>query len=86
MLKAHGVAAHHSPSWFLYSRHAFDANANWKLIQSTLHDYLEGGLHWLKKRCEVDENDFWLLAQEEIKNEFEIQHHTKLLEATCNEL
>lgn len=85
-LRQHSFGGHASPSWFIYSRHGYDSNADWQLIQSTLHEYLNGGLQWLKQRCDIDKKNYWHLTQKEIKSEFEDKHHSKLLIATQNVL
>lgn len=85
-LRQHSFGGHASPSWFVYSKHNYDANADWEFIQSVFWEYLSSGLEWLSKNCNIDEEKFWLLAQEEIKNEFEIEHQCILMSAVRNAL
>ena len=73
-LRQHSFGGHASPSWFVYSRHGYDAEADWVTICSTFSDYLQGGLQWLKEQSNIDEDAYWQKAQEEIVGTFEPQH------------
>lgn len=85
-LRQHSFGGHASPSWFVYSKHNYDANADWDLIQSVFCEYLSSGLEWLSMVCDIDMEKFKLLAQEEIKGEFENEHQPKLLSVVQNAL
>lgn len=75
MLRQHSFGGHASPSWFVYSRHGYDAEVGWEMICSTFSDYLQGGLQWLKQQSEVEDEDYWEKVRKEITDTFEPRHH-----------
>jgi len=80
-LRQHSFGGHASPSWLLYSYHGDDFDVEWKIVKSTLNDYLEGGFQWLKEYGVYNECCYWRLAHDEIMMEFEVEHQLILLEA-----
>lgn len=78
-LCGHSDASYASPSWFVYSRRGYDSKANWATLTEIFKECLVGSLNWLRENFGVDEDRYWKLVANEIGQEFEIQHHSKLL-------
>lgn len=78
-LRQHSFGGHASPSWFVYPSRVYDEKADWNTINEVFSAGLRECLEWVQGIEPIDEDYYWRLVNEEVKSEFELHHHNKLL-------
>ena len=76
-LRGHSFGGNASPSWFIYSGHGYDKEADWVLISKTFVACVYHLRHWLREELGRPVPELKLLIEQESAAEFEENHRSK---------